>query len=52
LEGNLTKLRAGLAKHRAREPYPGKKPLPKPEPFVDLSIVERLEKNGFRESNK
>ncbi len=27
--------------------YPGKKPLPKPEQFVDLSIVEQLEKSGF-----
>jgi hypothetical protein len=30
-----------------REPIPGKKPLPKPEQFVDLSIVEQLEKSGF-----
>lgn len=27
--------------------YPGKKPLPKPEQFVDLSIVDQLEKSGF-----
>jgi NitT/TauT family transport system substrate-binding protein len=27
--------------------YPGKKPLPKPEQFVDLSLVEQLEKSGF-----
>ena len=27
--------------------YPGKKPLPKPDQFVDLSIVEQLEKSGF-----
>ncbi len=30
--------------------YPGKKPLPKPEQFVDLSIVEQLEKSGFIDS--
>ena len=30
--------------------YPGKKPLPKPEQFVDLSIAEQLEKSGFVES--
>ena len=30
--------------------YPGKKPLPKPEQFVDLSIVEQLEKSGFLDS--
>ncbi len=27
--------------------FPGKKPLPKPEQFVDFSIVEQLEKSGF-----
>jgi NitT/TauT family transport system substrate-binding protein len=27
--------------------YPGKKPMPKPEQFVDLSIVDQLEKSGF-----
>jgi NitT/TauT family transport system substrate-binding protein len=27
--------------------YPGKKPLPKPEQFVDLSLVDQLEKSGF-----
>lgn len=30
--------------------YPGKKPLPRPEQFVDLSIVDQLEKSGFFES--
>jgi NitT/TauT family transport system substrate-binding protein len=30
--------------------YPGKKPLPKPEQFVDLSLVEQLEKSGFLDS--
>jgi NitT/TauT family transport system substrate-binding protein len=30
--------------------YPGKKPLPKPEQFVDLSIVDQLEKSGFIDS--
>jgi NitT/TauT family transport system substrate-binding protein len=30
--------------------YPGKKPLPKPEQFVDLSLVEQLEKSGFFDS--
>jgi NitT/TauT family transport system substrate-binding protein len=30
--------------------YPGKKPLPKPEQFVDLSIVDQLEKSGFVDS--
>ena len=30
--------------------YPGKKPLPKPEQYVDLSIVDQLEKSGFFES--
>ena len=30
--------------------YPGKTPLPKPEQFVDLSIVEQLEKSGFLDS--
>jgi NitT/TauT family transport system substrate-binding protein len=30
--------------------YPGKKPMPKPEQFVDLSIVEQLEKSGFIDS--
>ena len=30
--------------------YSGKKPLPKPEQFVDLSIVDQLEKSGFIES--
>jgi len=27
--------------------FPGKKPAPKPEQFVDLSLVEQLEKSGF-----
>ncbi len=27
--------------------FPGKHPLPKPEQFVDLSIVDQLEKSGF-----
>lgn len=27
--------------------FQGKKPLPKPEQFVDTSLVEQLEKNGF-----
>ena len=27
--------------------FPGKKPLPKPEQFVDFSIAEQLEKSGF-----
>ena len=30
--------------------YPGKKPLPKPEQFVDTSLVEQLEKSGFIDS--
>jgi hypothetical protein len=30
--------------------YPDKKALPKPEQFVDLSLVEQLEKSGFFES--
>lgn len=30
--------------------YPGKKPLPRPEQFVDLSIVDQLEKSGFIET--
>ena len=30
--------------------YPGKKPLPKPEQFVDASLVEQLEKSGFIDS--
>ena len=30
--------------------YAGKKPLPKPEQFVDLSIVDQLEKSGFIDS--
>jgi ABC-type nitrate/sulfonate/bicarbonate transport system substrate-binding protein len=30
--------------------YPGKKPLPKPEQFVDLSIVDQLERSGFIDS--
>jgi len=30
--------------------YAGKKPLPKPEQFVDLSIAEQLEKSGFVDS--
>ncbi|MBM4262427.1 MAG: ABC transporter substrate-binding protein [Deltaproteobacteria bacterium] len=30
--------------------YPGKKPLPRPEQFVDLSIVDQLEKSGFLDS--
>lgn len=27
--------------------YPGKKPLPKPEQFVDFSLVDQLDKSGF-----
>ena len=27
--------------------FPGKKPLPKPEQFVDFSLAEQLEKSGF-----
>jgi NitT/TauT family transport system substrate-binding protein len=30
--------------------FPGKKPLPKPEQFVDTSLVEQLEKSGFIDS--
>jgi hypothetical protein len=30
--------------------YPDKKPLPKAEQFVDLSLVEQLEKGGFIDS--
>jgi len=30
--------------------YSGKKPLPKPEQFVDLTIVDQLEKSGFIDS--
>jgi NitT/TauT family transport system substrate-binding protein len=30
--------------------FPGKKPAPKPEQFVDLSLVEQLEKSGFFDS--
>jgi len=30
--------------------YPGKKPPPKPEQFVDTSLVEQLEKSGFIDS--
>jgi NitT/TauT family transport system substrate-binding protein len=30
--------------------FPGKKPLPRPEQFVDLSIAEQLEKTGFVDS--
>jgi hypothetical protein len=30
--------------------YPDNKALPKPEQFVDLSLVEQLEKSGFFES--
>jgi ABC-type nitrate/sulfonate/bicarbonate transport system substrate-binding protein len=30
--------------------FQGKKPLPKPEQFVDFSIVEQLEKSGFIDS--
>ncbi|HSQ12241.1 MAG TPA: ABC transporter substrate-binding protein [Candidatus Deferrimicrobium sp.] len=30
--------------------YPGKKPMPKPEQLVDLSIVDQLEKSGFIDS--
>jgi len=30
--------------------FQGKKPLPKPEQFVDLSIVDQLEKSGFIDS--
>jgi ABC-type nitrate/sulfonate/bicarbonate transport system substrate-binding protein len=30
--------------------FPGKKPAPKPEQFVDLSLVEQLEKTGFFDS--
>lgn len=30
--------------------FPGKKPLPKPEQFVDFSIVDQLEKSGFVDS--
>lgn len=30
--------------------YAGKKPLPKPEQFVDLSLVDQLEKSGFFDS--
>lgn len=30
--------------------FPGKKPLPKPEQFVDLSLAEQLEQSGFVDS--
>jgi NitT/TauT family transport system substrate-binding protein len=30
--------------------FPGKKPMPKPEQFVDFSIVDQLEKSGFVDS--
>ena len=30
--------------------FPGKKPLPKPEQFVDFSVVDQLEKSGFFDS--
>jgi ABC-type nitrate/sulfonate/bicarbonate transport system substrate-binding protein len=30
--------------------FQGKEPLPKPEQFVDTSLVDQLEKNGFIES--
>lgn len=30
--------------------FPGKKPLPKPEQFVDFSIADQLEKSGFVDS--
>lgn len=30
--------------------FPSKKPLPRPEQFVDLSIVDQLEKSGFFDS--
>ena len=30
--------------------YPGKKPLPRPEQFVDFSVAEQLEKSGFVDS--
>jgi hypothetical protein len=30
--------------------FPGKKPVPKPEQFVDFSIVDQLEKSGFFDS--
>ena len=30
--------------------FPGKKPVPKPEQFVDFSIVDQLEKSGFIDS--
>jgi NitT/TauT family transport system substrate-binding protein len=30
--------------------YPDKKPLPKPEQFVDLTLVDHLEKSGFFDS--
>lgn len=30
--------------------FHGKKPLPKPEQFVDFSIVDQLEKSGFIDS--
>jgi NitT/TauT family transport system substrate-binding protein len=30
--------------------FPGKKPAPKPEEFVDLSLVDELEKSGFFDS--
>ncbi|MBM2804803.1 MAG: transporter substrate-binding protein [Deltaproteobacteria bacterium] len=30
--------------------FPGKKPLPKPEQFVDFSLAEQLEKSGFIDS--
>lgn len=30
--------------------FQGKKPLPKPEQFVDTSLVDQLEKSGFIES--
>ncbi len=30
--------------------FAGKKPLPKPEQFVDFSVVEQLEKSGFIDS--
>jgi hypothetical protein len=30
--------------------FPDKKPPPKPEQFVDLSLVDQLEKSGFLDS--
>jgi hypothetical protein len=30
--------------------FQGKKPLPRPEQFVDVSLVDQLEKSGFVES--